>query len=138
MLLAHHGTTTSARIRQALAVTGLPLRHAMTLMHLADGPVGQRTLIETLAVDPSVLVAILNDLEGDGLVERRRDSADRRRHIVEITPRGAEMMTEVDLAFSNVESELFGGLDADDLAHLRRILDRIKDNTGAGACTGEE
>ncbi|MEO3813786.1 MarR family winged helix-turn-helix transcriptional regulator [Sphaerisporangium sp. B11E5] len=138
LLLAQHGATTGTRIRDALMVTGLPLRHAITLMHLSAGPMGQQSLIETLAVDPSVLVAILNDLERDGLAERRRDPADRRRHIVEITPKGAETMTEVDVAFANVESELFGGLDAEDLAHLRRILDRIKDTTGDNACTGDD
>ncbi|MFC6081450.1 MarR family winged helix-turn-helix transcriptional regulator [Sphaerisporangium aureirubrum] len=138
LLLAHHGAHTNARIRQALTATGLPLRHAVALMHLSEGPMGQQALIETLAVDPSVLVSILNDLERDGLAVRRRDPADRRRHIVEVTPLGCTTMAEVDLAFSVVESEIFAGLDSDDLAALRRILDRMKEGTDAAPCTAAD
>jgi DNA-binding MarR family transcriptional regulator len=136
LLLAHQGAYTSTRIREALTATGLPLRHAVALMHISTGPMGQQALIETLSVDPSVLVAILNDLERDGLAVRRRDPADRRRHIVEVTPEGCTMMAAVDSAFSVVESELFARLGTDDLAHLRRILDRINVGTETDACTG--
>src|SRR5258705_8147758 len=86
LLLARNGQVTNARIREALGVTGLTTRHGMTLMHLSDGgAVSQQALIELVGVDPSVLVAILNDLEGHGLAQRRRDPTDRRRHILEIT-----------------------------------------------------
>ncbi|MDF9801558.1 DNA-binding MarR family transcriptional regulator [Streptomyces sp. HB372] len=67
-LLAYHGNATQTLIHKALAATGLTPRHMMTLLQLADGPVTQKALIERLDVDPSVLVALLNDLEGDDLV----------------------------------------------------------------------
>src|SRR5687768_15645742 len=96
-LLAHHGQAANARLRQALTTTGLTPRQGPTLIHLAEaGPIGQQTLVETLGVDPSVLVALLNDLERDDPVRRRRDPIDRRRHIVELTPAGVARLSTVE------------------------------------------
>jgi DNA-binding MarR family transcriptional regulator len=135
LLLARHGQVSNVRIRQALGGTGLTTRHGMTLVHLADaGPVSQQTLIELLGVDPSVLVAILNDLEGHGLAQRRRDPADRRRHIVEITPAGADMLTTIDDAIAAVERDLFADLADDEVARLRDLLGRIRTRPDDPAC----
>jgi DNA-binding MarR family transcriptional regulator len=127
LLLARHGQITHLRIRHALAATGLTTRHGMTLMHLAQaGPLSQRALLDLLGVDPSVLVAILNELEGNGLAQRRRDLADRRRHIVAITPAGADMVVTIDAAIADVERDLFADLATDEVSHLRRLLARIR------------
>jgi DNA-binding MarR family transcriptional regulator len=135
LLLARNGQVTNARIREALGVTGLSTRHGMTLMHLSDGgPVSQQALIELVGVDPSVLVAILNDLEGHGLAQRRRDPTDRRRHIVEITPAGADMLITVDAAIAAVEHDLFADLAIDEVAHLRELLGRIRITPDDPAC----
>ncbi len=72
-------------------------------MHLEGGPMGRRALAERLEVDPGVLVGILNDLEGEGPAERRRDPADRRRHSVAI----------------------LAGLPAAERELLRGLLDRV-------------
>ncbi|MEU7070692.1 MarR family transcriptional regulator [Streptomyces narbonensis] len=124
-LLSFRGELTGARIRAALGVVGLHPRKAMTLMRLAPGAMSQRELAAVMEVDPSQLVAILNELESEGLAERRRDPADRRRHIVEITPAGAEALERVDSAVSAAERELFGDLSAAEQAVLRGLLDRV-------------
>jgi DNA-binding MarR family transcriptional regulator len=135
-LLARHGTIANGRIREALSATGLSHRHGLTLTLLAQaGPMSQQGLVEALGVDPSVLVAILNGLERDGLAERRRDPADRRRHIVEMTTAGAGALTEVENAVAEVERDLFADLNATDIARLRDILSRIRTTTGDPACT---
>ncbi|MFD3651869.1 MarR family winged helix-turn-helix transcriptional regulator [Streptomyces sp. NPDC058620] len=134
-LLAYHGGVTESLIRKALATTGLTPRHVMTLLQLADGPVTQKALIEKLDVDPSVLVALLNDLEGDDLVRRRRDPADRRRHIVEITPEGASRLRMSGVALDTVERELFADLSERELAALRGLLGRLRTSPGDFSCT---
>jgi DNA-binding MarR family transcriptional regulator len=134
-LLARHGRVMNVRLRQALGVSGLNPRHCATLMHLARaGATSQQALIEALAVDASGLVAILNDLERGGLAERRRDPADRRRHIVEITPAGTQAVCAVESAIAEVEREAFADLDDAEIALLRSLLARVRTRHDEGAC----
>jgi DNA-binding MarR family transcriptional regulator len=51
---------------------------------------GQQELGQIMGVDPSVLVTLLNQLEADGYVSRQRDPADRRRHVVALSPAGGQ------------------------------------------------
>ncbi|MEW2138578.1 MarR family winged helix-turn-helix transcriptional regulator [Streptomyces sp. NPDC005409] len=136
LLLAWHGSVTQTRMKKALSAAGLTPRHAMTLMHLADGPISQRGLAERLEVDPSVLVGILNDLEGDGLAERRRDQADRRRHNVALTEAGEAALHKTNAALDEIEDGIFAGLSAQERDLLRGLLDRV--NTSAEDFTCDE
>jgi DNA-binding MarR family transcriptional regulator len=136
LVLARSGQFAHTLIRKALGVTGLKPGHGHVLLRLSeDGAMSQQSLIEVLGVDPSVLVAILNDLERDGLASRRRDPADRRRHIVEMSDGGAALVTEIDAALTVVEKELFAGLTAAETATLHDLLTRIR--TSEDAC-GED
>lgn len=134
LLLAWHGSVTQTRMRKALSAAGLTPRHAMTLMHLEGGPISQRALAERLEVDPSVLVGILNDLERDGLAERRRDPADRRRHNVAITDAGSAALGKTNAALDAVELGLFSGLSEQDQATLRGLLARIDSHADDFGC----
>lgn len=134
-LLARHGQIMNMRIRQALGVTGLRPRHGAILLRLAvAGATSQQRLIEALAIDASALVAILNGLEGEGLVHRRRDPADRRRHIVEITSSGERAVCAVETAIGEVEREAFADLDGTEIAQLHGLLDRIHTRHDDDAC----
>ncbi|MCO6007205.1 MarR family winged helix-turn-helix transcriptional regulator [Actinoallomurus purpureus] len=136
LVLAYSGQIANGRIKKAMAAHGLKPGHGGVLMQLADkGAMGQQALVEELGLDPSVLVTILNDLENDGLAERRRDPADRRRHIVEIRDRGTELVGEIHRAVAAVEAELFADLNADELDTLQGLLERIRPGTDDGTCT---
>jgi DNA-binding MarR family transcriptional regulator len=134
-LLAKHGQIMNHRLRQALGAAGLNPRHGATLMRLGQaGATSQQELIEALAVDPSALVAILNDLERDGLVQRRRDPADRRRHIVEITPAGTRAIRAVEQAIAEVEQDAFTDLDETEITQLQQLLSRVRTRYDDRAC----
>jgi DNA-binding MarR family transcriptional regulator len=134
-LLARHGQIMNRKLRYALGVTGLGPRHAATLLRLVRlGPTSQQHLIDALAIDASALVAILNDLEGDGLVRRIRDPADRRRHIVEITKIGCKAAGEVEAAIGDVERETCAALDQDEIAQLQALLGRLRSDPDSGMC----
>ncbi|WP_427018769.1 MarR family winged helix-turn-helix transcriptional regulator [Pseudarthrobacter sp. P1] len=125
-LLARHGRTMNAALRQALGAAGLNPRHASTLVRLHHaGATSQQDLLDILSIDASALVAILNDLERDGLAERRRDPADRRRHIVEITTAGRTAVEAVEGSIAAVEREAFAGFSPDELGALHALLSRI-------------
>lgn len=71
------------------------------------------------------MVGLLNELEGWGLVTRRRDPADRRRHIVEISARGEEELRSAYDRLGLIEDRLFGVLRADELLALHEMLTRV-------------
>jgi DNA-binding MarR family transcriptional regulator len=123
--LAHTGVVASARIQAAMTELGLRVRHGVVLAQLASGPVGQNALATAVEVDPSVLVALLNDLETDGLVARRREPTDRRRHVVELTDQGAKVWAEVAKRLGEAENELFGRLSAADRERLGELLAQV-------------
>ncbi|MDR6319590.1 MarR family winged helix-turn-helix transcriptional regulator [Actinoplanes couchii] len=132
VLLAGRGAVAGARVRNALAARGLTMRSLFTLGHLADGPVSQQALIDLLGVDPSALVAVLNELEGLGLLARQRDPADRRRHVVTITDQGATALAEADKILSGADDDLFAALNPAERVQLAQLLEKVADSENCG------
>jgi DNA-binding MarR family transcriptional regulator len=113
------------RFEDAVTPLGLRARHLVALTHLDDhGPSAQQTLIEALGLDASNLVALLNELEDAGLIVRRRDRADRRRGIIELSPDGERMLLAVDRALAEVDDEVLMALSAEERATLNELLAR--------------
>jgi DNA-binding MarR family transcriptional regulator len=77
-------------------------------------------------VDASILVTLLNPLEADGLVSRRRDLADRRRHTVHLTETGSTRLADATRAQREAEGALFAGLDNTEREQLRRLLLKLQ------------
>ncbi|MET8291378.1 hypothetical protein ABZV80_40295 [Streptomyces sp. NPDC005132] len=100
---------------------------AAALMQLAPGATSQRELTIATSLDPRQLVAIRNKVGTSGLAERRRDPANRRRHIVEITSAGTTDLERVDEA----ARELFGDLTEADGLLNRIVVDTAVHNCGA-------
>jgi DNA-binding MarR family transcriptional regulator len=102
---------------------GIRLRHFVALALLrSPGGVSQQALGEMLCTDANNLVLLLNELEADGLAVRRRDTDDRRRHIVEITPAGRKALTHAERALAPHESRLTSALSPDERVELERLL----------------
>jgi len=100
-------------------------RHIIALRLLHEGgPMPQHALGEALSLDPSNVVGLLNELEDRGLVTRRRDPADRRRHIVEMSAAGTAELAAVDAQLDLVEDDLLKALSPEERATLRALLVR--------------
>jgi DNA-binding MarR family transcriptional regulator len=126
LLLAHLGRVAKRRFSDALEPTGLKGPQAFALMQLRDlGPISQQELSETLDLDPSKLVALLNEVESSGFAERRRDPSDRRRHIVEISALGRERLAEAERVMAEFEDQFFAGLEPDERRQLQGLLGRV-------------
>ena len=82
----------------------------------------QATIADTLSLDPSRLVALLDSLEERRLVERQRDPNDRRRHVVSITIKGERQLAELREIVQELEDEYMAPLDAKTRATLHDIL----------------
>ncbi|MFZ1288155.1 MAG: MarR family winged helix-turn-helix transcriptional regulator [Candidatus Phosphoribacter sp.] len=111
----------------ALEPFGMRARHYATLTIAAGaGGVPQRQIGALLGLDPSAVVAIVDDLESSSLVQRLPDPDDRRTRLVSITPAGRQMLDTVAGVAKAVQDQALAGLDATErgvfVSHLRRIV----------------
>lgn len=105
---------------------GIKLRQLMLLSYLRKGaPALQQQLCESLWLDPNNCVLLLNELEEMGYVERRRDPADRRRHMVDITDEGRVALERAERAQEEIGDELLSALSDEERATLRSLLSRV-------------
>jgi DNA-binding MarR family transcriptional regulator len=121
-LLDHLARRVRLRVESVIAPLGLRPRHLVALTVLRDGGSTQKALSTTLQIDSTNLVGLLNELEADKLIERRRSAVDRRRHIVEITPAGAKRLAQAERALATVEEDVLGRLDDEQRETLYRLL----------------
>ena len=99
-LLDHLARVGRRAAEATMSPGGLRPRHLIALKLLSEhGPASQQGLADALSLDPSNVVGLLNELEERELITRRRDRADRRRHIVELSPLGQD---ELCLAYARL------------------------------------
>lgn len=126
VLIARVARRVRSRLRAALGPTDLRQRHLVALSYLRDhGPARQQALAQSLCMDASSLVCLLNDLEDRDLIARRRDREDRRRGILELTDHGRATLTEIDAALAEIDAEILADLDESERAELRALLARL-------------
>lgn len=101
--------------------TWLPLLHVSR----ADQPPRQKDLAETLVLDGSSIVRLLDTLEAAGLVERRASVDDRRVKTIHLTPRATAIVIQVEEAARQVRTEILTGISDTELAAVARVLDRV-------------
>jgi DNA-binding MarR family transcriptional regulator len=129
-LLAKAGGRAIRDFNRALEPFGLRARHYSVLASAADhGGLSQRELGTILAIDPSAIVALVDDLEKAGLVQREIHPDDRRTRLVLATPRGRDMLTRAHPLAAKSDSELLAPLTAAERTVLLSLLRRI---TAAG------
>jgi DNA-binding MarR family transcriptional regulator len=122
-LLDHLARLTRLRAESALAPLGLRPRHLVALTVLREhGSPTQQALAAALQTDRTNLIGLLNELESDGLILRRRSTEDRRRHFVELTDGGGERLAEAEAALAAAEDDVLGALDAEQRETLYQLL----------------
>src|ERR1700743_2768616 len=85
------------------SLLGMSMRHYLALSYVADpGGISQQQLSEILCIDANTTVRWLKEVEGQGLIRRVRDPADRRRHLVEVTDHGEELFQRAQRARETV------------------------------------
>ena len=137
VLIARIARVVRQRFEQVLTPLGLSQRDALTLTYLrGHGPTPQQQLAERLRLDASSMVCLLNDLEESELVLRRRDRADRRRAIVQLSDKGERTLRQVDDAVDVVEQEMLTGLDHEERSTLQGLLARLHFGVADGVPDG--
>lgn len=110
-------------VEKALAGVGMRIRDFFVLAALAGGPeLSQQDLSRLLNLDPTTVVTVIDEMERNGHVERRRNPADRRRYNLILTDSGRAALATADRVATEVESAFFGALAEDERDALRRML----------------
>jgi DNA-binding MarR family transcriptional regulator len=111
----------------ALAADGLRVRQYSVLVLACDARdgVSQRDLAQTLGLDPSQIVQLVDELAASGLLERRTSAADRRTKLIVATEKGRVVRKEAaDRASAAVRARLHHLTD-DERETLRLMLRRV-------------
>ncbi len=131
LLMIKLGRITMHRFTEALEPFGIRPRHVAALIELRDrGELTQQSLCGQLHLDPTNLVAILNELEQRGYATRRRDPEDRRRHLVEVSKKGIAVIEKVSEVMDGVEEDLLDGLEPAEREQLEGLLTSIWERSG--------
>ncbi len=125
-LLSWNGQRMAHMFARALEPLGLRPPH-FGLMTLIDAEPGrtQQELVASSMIDPSSMVAILDELEELGLAERRQNPSDRRKHAVHLTRRGASTLARARKVAIGLADEALAPLDAGERETLRMLLRKL-------------
>ncbi len=128
-LLAQLGAHAAERITERLKVIHLSPAHIGLLRVIATSPgQSQQAVAERVGVHPSRIVALIDDLEREGFVERRRNRDDRRLYALHPTP--GEKMREIAAIAAAHEHDICAALSPDERAQLRELLARMARQQG--------
>jgi len=95
----------------------------IVLTGLVEQPVRtQAALAQTINADKSRIIGVLDDLQQRGLIQRQPDAADRRVHLLSLTPAGDRLRRSVESAIRGREEEVLATLPAADREVFLRSL----------------
>ncbi|CAL4860228.1 MarR family winged helix-turn-helix transcriptional regulator [Microbacterium sp. MM2322] len=122
-LLARASATTQSRGNAALAAHDLRVRsYSVLALAVSEQHPSQRELADFLRLDPSQVVALIDDLARDGLVVRESDPRDRRANVVVATDAGRAAYTAARASARSAEEESLRPLSAAERVELARLL----------------
>ena len=117
------------RFEATLAPYGAAPRYFGLLAIIGQHPgQAQSRLAESISVQRSSLVAIIDRLAAEGLVERRPSATDRRVNAVWLTALGERVLAELTARAEAEEARLTAGMSPAERAALVRLLGQVIDN----------
>jgi DNA-binding MarR family transcriptional regulator len=112
--------------RPLLAERGLTMWAYIALSRLAAAPAAsQLELAAAMGYDKTRLIALLDELEGEGLLTREPDPRDRRARVIALTAAGRRRHAAARRAIAAMEDRVLDGLSDTDRRRLRRALDHL-------------
>src|SRR5439155_11314325 len=125
-LLKRLGFSAKEQTMKAYEQTGLhPYHHGILTVLGERSSETQGAIADALGYDRGQLVGLLDELEERGLVERRRDPNDRRRHLVRLTPDGKRMLRRLRALAKQIDDEFLAPLSEKERANLHTLLLRL-------------
>ena len=91
----------------------------------APEPPRQKDLAESMSLDSSSVVRLLDTLEAAGLVQRKAGEHDRRAKVIVLTPRGRAIADQVETISRRIRGAALAGLAAKDIEAAIRVLEHV-------------
>jgi len=130
-LLAQIGAHAASRFAARLSEADLVPAHAGILRILSMTPaISQQALATALGTVPSRLVALVDELEERGLVERRTHESDRRTYALHLTDKGNATMETIGRIAREHRHDLLAALSDEEQARLSALLERVAEQQG--------
>jgi MarR family transcriptional regulator for hemolysin len=127
--LARTAREVGRAFEQALEDAGGSRPLWLILITLKQRPqANQRQIAAQIGIESATVTHHLNGMEADGLLTRRRDPADRRVHVVELTPAGEAMFHRLRRVVMAFDRQLHTGFDDAQIAQLREFLAQLRQN----------
>ena len=133
-LLVQLGFHLARQFGERLAPLGLEPRHAGMLTRLAahEG-LSQQALGELIGLNPTRMVFLVDELEQRGLVERRRNTADRRSYALYLTTQGRDTLRQIQAIGTGHQDEIGASLTQAERIQLAGLLRRLAADQGITA-----
>jgi DNA-binding MarR family transcriptional regulator len=130
-LLVQLGFHVAGAFARQLAPLGLEPRHFGMLTRLAanEGR-SQQAIGELMGLNPTRMVFLVDELEQRGLVERRRNPADRRSHALYLTGQGRAKLREAQQVSAQHADQVGASLTSAQRTELTALLRRLADEQG--------
>jgi DNA-binding MarR family transcriptional regulator len=113
-------------VHRGFEVLGLePPHHAVLMILDTGGPQSQKAIAESLNIDRTTMVHLLDQLEARELVRRDRDPKDRRAHAVYLTDPGSALLAAANAALRRADADYLTPLSGEEQQQLRNFLIRL-------------
>ena len=111
-----------------LRAHGISMWGYIVLTALAEQPVRtQAALAQAIGADKSRIIADLDELQERGLIQRQPDAADRRVHLLSLTPAGSQLRQSVQTAIRRREEQTLARLPPGDREAFLRSLQALSE-----------
>lgn len=125
-LISQLGFASSSGFVQALRPLGIDPRQWTLLRYVAESQgQSQQAIAERLALPPSRMVALIDGLEQDGLLERRPAPGDRRVRALHLTPKGRRVLARAVEVAIEYETKLCSALNKHEREQLIDLLQKL-------------
>ena len=125
-LLAQAHRVAREEADRALAGVGLTMKGYAALATLvSDAPISQQRLSQRIRMDPATMVDVIDGLEEDRYLVRRRNPQDRREYALETTPTGRALYARALRAITAAERHAIRRLDPEEARLLQDLLARV-------------
>jgi MarR family transcriptional regulator for hemolysin len=124
-LLSRANWLQKAEIEAALASTGLTSRQHQVLTAALGGEQTQTQLANILGLDKTTMMVTLDELEREGLAQRRPAPSDRRARLVAVTAEGRKRLRRADRAFLQANERVLERLPEAERTVFLTALERL-------------